>query len=139
MLNGIIQNTMKRIILASIVIMTALGLSAKSANPIRLNQVGYLPQEKKYVVIDQIDPQNKLIVKNEKGNVVCRPKAFRSAKSSMSGKIRYIVDLSEIKTPGRYTIKLDKYHSSFNISEKAYHSLATSSLKAFYLISNLIS
>ena len=134
MLNGIIQNTMKRIILASIAIMTALGLSAKSANPIRLNQVGYLPQEEKYVVIDQINPQNNLIVKNEKGNIVCRPKVVRTAKSSMSGKIRYIVDLSEIKTPGRYTIKLDKYKSSFNISEKAFHSLATSSLKAFYLI-----
>ena len=52
----------------------------------------------------------------------------------MSGKIRYIVDLSEIKTPGRYTIKLDKYQSSLNISERAFHSLATSSLKAFYLI-----
>nr|MBP9984701.1 glycoside hydrolase family 9 protein [Prevotella sp.] len=46
----------------------------------------------------------------------------------------YIVDLSEIKTPGKYTIQLDKYRSSFNISENAFHNLATSSLKAFYLI-----
>ena len=125
---------MKRIILASIAIMAAIGISAKLANPIRLNQVGYLPNEQKYVVIDQIDPQNKLIVKNEKGNVVCKPKVVRKAKSNMSGKMRYIVDLSEIKTPGKYTIQLDKYRSSFNISENAFHNLATSSLKAFYLI-----
>lgn len=125
---------MKRIILASIAIMAAIGISAKLANPIRLNQLGYLPNEQKYVVIDQIDPQNRLLVKNEKGNVVCKPKVVRKAKSIMSGKMRYIVDLSEIKTPGKYTIQLDKYRSSFNISENAFHNLATSSLKAFYLI-----
>ena len=125
---------MKRIILASIAIMAAIGISAKLANPIRLNQVGYLPNEQKYVVIDQIDPQNRLLVKNEKGNVVCKPKVVRKAKSIMSGKMRYIVELSEIKTPGKYTIQLDKYRSSFNISENAFHNLATSSLKAFYLI-----
>ena len=125
---------MKRIILASIAIMAAIGISAKLANPIRLNQVGYLPNEQKYVVIDQIDPQNRLLVKNEKGNVVCKPKVVRKAKSIMSGKMRYIVELSEIKTPGKYTIQLDKYQSSFNVSENAFHNLATSSLKAFYLI-----
>ena len=125
---------MKRIILASIAIMAAIGISAKLANPIRLNQLGYLPNEQKYVVIDQIDPQNRLLVKNEKGNVVCKPKVVRKAKSSMSGKMRYIVNLSEIKTPGKYTIQLDKYQSSFNVSENAFHNLATSSLKAFYLI-----
>ena len=125
---------MKRIILASIAIMAAIGISAKLANPIRLNQLGYLPNEQKYVVIDQIDPQNRLLVKNEKGNVVCKPKVVRKAKSIMSGKMRYIVELSEIKTPGKYTILLDKYQSSFNVSENAFHNLATSSLKAFYLI-----
>ena len=125
---------MKRIILASIAIMAAIGISAKLANPIRLNQLGYLPNEQKYVVIDQIDPQNRLLVKNEKGNVVCKPKVVRKAKSIMSGKMRYIVELSEIKTPGKYTIQLDKYQSSFNVSENAFHNLATSSLKAFYLI-----
>lgn len=125
---------MKRIILASIAIMAAIGISAKLANPIRLNQLGYLPNEQKYVVIDQIDPQNRLLVKNEKGNVVCKPKVVRKAKSNMSGKMRYIVDLSEIKTPGKYTIQLDKYRSSFNVSENVFHNLATSSLKAFYLI-----
>ena len=100
---------------------------------IRVNQVGYLPDQEKIIVIDNVAPK-KIKVRNKVGKVVAKPVVQRTAQSPFTQKSRYIIDVSYINTPGRYTIDVDGESMSFNVERKAYRGLAVSATKAFYLM-----
>lgn len=100
---------------------------------IRVNQVGYLPDQEKIIVVDNVAPR-KIKVKNKVGKVVAKPKVLRTAQSPFTQKMRYIIDVSDINTPGRYIIDVDGMTMPFTVERKAYHPLALSAVKSFYLM-----
>ena len=126
---------MRKVVFGAIALMMA-SLQANGATPVRifLNQVGYYPDEEKMVVFEGIDENAALTVSNAKGKVVLKPKVARSAKSPWSEKTRFIVDISSLKKPGRYTIACEGEKSDFVIANGAFHDLSVASLKLFYLM-----
>lgn len=111
-----------------------LSAQAKSTVEIRLNQVGYYPDEEKVVVFEGINAKAKITVTDEQGNVVLQPKVTRQTVSPWSKKKRFIVDVSELKTPGRYCIATKGAEKQFTIDKDVYHDISLASLKFFYLM-----
>lgn len=113
------------------------GMSSMQAKPIveiRLNQVGYYPDEEKVVVFEGIKAKEKITVTDEQGNVVLQPKVIRQAISPWSKKQRFIVDVSELKTPGKYTIAVKGAERQFVVNPAALRDISHASLKFFYLM-----
>lgn len=114
-----------------------LGMSSMQAKPIveiRLNQVGYYPDEEKVVVFEGINAKEKITVTDEQGNVVLQPKVMRQAISPWSKKKRFIVDVSELKTPGKYKIAVKGAERQFVVNQAALRDISHASLKFFYLM-----
>lgn len=111
-----------------------LSAQAKPTVEIRLNQVGYYPDEEKVVVFEGINAKAKITVTDEQGNVVLQPKVTRQTVSPWSKKKRFIVDVSELKTPGRYCIATKGAEKQFTIDKDVYHDISLASLKFFYLM-----
>ena len=126
---------MKARLFGAIALMMA-SLQVNGATPVKiyLNQVGYYPDEEKVVVLEGIDEKAMLTVSNSKGKVVLKPNVARKAVSPWSEKTRFIVDISSLKTPGRYTIACEGEKSEFVIAKNALHDLSVASLKLFYLM-----
>ena len=120
----------------AMVLMAALVLpmQAQKKSEIRLNQVGYYADEEKVVVIDGKNPGSSLSVTDAQGNVVLRPKVVRKALSPWSKKQRFIVDVSELRTPGQYTIATKDDKACINVGSRVLHDVAVASLKMFYLM-----
>ena len=111
-----------------------LSAQAKPTVEIRLNQVGYYPDEEKVVVFEGINANAKITVTDEQGNVVLQPRVTRLTVSPWSKKKRFIVDVSELKTPGRYSIATKGAEKQFTIGKDVYHDISLASLKFFYLM-----
>lgn len=111
-----------------------LSAQAKPTVEIRLNQVGYYPDEEKVVVFEGINAKAKITVTDEQGNVVLQPRVTRQTVSPWSKKKRFIVDVSELKTPGRYCIATKGAEKQFTIGKDVYHDISLASLKFFYLM-----
>ena len=114
-----------------------LGMSSMQAKPIveiRLNQVGYYPDEEKVVVFEGINAKEKITVTDEQGNVVLQPKVMRQAISPWSKKKRFIVDVSELNTPGKYTIAVKGAERQFVVNQAALRDISHASLKFIYLM-----
>lgn len=111
-----------------------LSVQAKPTVEIRLNQVGYYPDEEKVVVFEGINAKAKITVTDEQGNVVLQPRVTRQTVSPWSKKKRFIVDVSELKTPGRYCIATKGAEKQFTIGKDVYHDISLASLKFFYLM-----
>ena len=111
-----------------------LSAQAKPTVEIRLNQVGYYPDEEKVVVFEGINAKAKITVTDEQGNVVLQPKVTRQTVSPWSKKKRFIVDVSDLKTPGRYCIATKGVEKQFTICKDVYHDISLASLKFFYLM-----
>ena len=120
-----------------IMVLAWLGMSSMQAKPIveiRLNQVGYYPDEEKVVVFEGINAKEKITVTDEQGNVVLQPKVMRQAISPWSKKKRFIVDVSELNTPGQYTIAVKGAERQFVVNQAALRDISHASLKFFYLM-----
>lgn len=120
-----------------IMVLAWLGMSSMQAKPIveiRLNQVGYYPDEEKVVVFEGIKAKEKITVTDEQGNVVLQPKVMRQAISPWSKKKRFIVDVSELNTPGKYTIAVKGAERQFVVNQAALRDISHASLKFFYLM-----
>ena len=120
-----------------IIVLAWLGMSSMQAKPIveiRLNQVGYYPDEEKVVVFEGINAKEKITVTDEQGNVVLQPKVMRQAISPWSKKKRFIVDVSELNTPGKYTIAVKGAERQFVVNQAALRDISHASLKFFYLM-----
>ena len=72
---------MNKLLLTSLAVLSSIGCSAQ--NPIRLNQVGYQPEQEKVITIDKINPQGKIVVRNSVGKIVAGCKIPRQRCNSM--------------------------------------------------------
>ena len=105
------------------------------SNPenIRINQVGFYPDQEKTLTLEQSNKCEKVeIYKAGTDEKVWEGAALRTAVSPWSGKERRIFDFSEITEPGTYTVKAGKDTADFTISQTAYDELAKAALTAFY-------
>ena len=105
------------------------------SNPenIRINQVGFYPDQEKTLTLEQDNQCGKVeIYKAGTDEKVWEGAALRTAVSPWSGKERRVFDFSEITEPGTYTVKAGKDTADFIVSETAYDELAKAALTAFY-------
>ena len=108
---------------------------SQPSNPenIRINQVGFYPDQEKTLTLEQTNKCEKVeIYKSGTDEKVWEGAALRTAVSPWSGKERRIFDFSEITEPGTYTVKAGKDTADFTISQTAYDELAKAALTAFY-------
>ena len=100
---------------------------------IRINQVGFYPDQEKTLTLEQSNQCEKIeIYKAGTDEKVWEGAELRSAVSPWSGKERRIFDFSEITEPGTYTVKAGEATADFTVSPTAYVELAKSALTAFY-------
>lgn len=101
-------------------------------NIIRVNQVGYYPNEEKTATIEAegFAPEYKLVDAN--GKTVWKGAAMREATSEISQKVRQVVDFSTVTAPGNYTLVAGNYAQPVVIADRALEELAKGAMKAFY-------
>ena len=105
--------------------------------PIRLNQVGYAPEQEKTATIVMNEPVSVFIL-NENGDTVWTGNPSPITHNPLSQKPCQIVDFSALKTPGEYTLcaiipSLSSPASAhFIIAARPYKELTRAALRAFY-------
>lgn len=120
--------------LTSILLACASVALAQNPNPIRVNQVGYLPADSKTAAIEEAGWAKKYtLVDDATGKKVWKGKATRTTESEWSGKKRAIVDFSVVTGPGTYTLSNGKDQQKVIIADNAYRELSIAAIKSFYL------
>ena len=107
---------------------------------IRINQVGFAPEQEKTATIDVCAADAApcaVAILSEIGDTVWTGMASATMLNSVSGKPRQIVDFSSLTTPGRYSLQVSSPHhciasSPFTISPRPYRFLTRQALRAFY-------
>lgn len=109
-------------------------LTAIAANDtIRINQVGYYPNQEKIAVTDCKNIKTFTVIDESTGQTVVSGKPLYSASSEWSDKVRTVLDFSSLTTPGNYRLTIDgKYTVPFSIDNQALLPLSRAALKAFY-------
>lgn len=101
-------------------------------NVIRVNQVGYYPNEEKTATIEAEGFAAEYKLLDESGKTVWKGAAAREATSEISQKVRQVVDFSEVTAPGKYTLVAGKYAQPVVIADCALNDLTVGAMKAFY-------
>lgn len=104
---------------------------AGPADKIKLNQVGYYPQQEKIIVVEN-PKTSKITVTDANGKKVLTAKRINVTTSQISGKKRSTFDVSSITTPGIYTINADNEAIAMNVKEEALTDLTAAAIKSFY-------
>ena len=124
---------MKPSTLITVCMAVAVCACSSPADSIRINQVGFYPDQEKTLTLEQSNKCETVeIYKAGTDEKVWEGTQLRSAVSPWSGKERRIFDFSEITEPGTYTVKAGKATAEFTVSETAYDELAKAALTAFY-------
>ena len=114
---------------------TVLGGMATLGHPsetVRLNQLGYYPQQEKVAVVNAGEVREFTIVDAATGNRLLSGKPGYTASSAWSDKSRTILDFSDITVPGRYLLLVNGDSVAFEVKEKVLSPLADAALKSFY-------
>lgn len=122
---------MKNLIISAMMLGASATVMASPADVIKLNQVGYYPNQEKIVVVEG-NKTSKIIVTNEKGEKVMTAKRLCVTTSPISGKKRSTFDLSSIKEEGTYTITAGKESMTMTVKDNALTDLSEASIKSFY-------
>lgn len=111
-----------------------------SSSEIRINQVGFAPEQEKTATIDVCAADAApcaVAILSESGDTVWSGMASATMINPLSGKPRQLVDFSSLTTPGTYTLHASSPHnliasSPFTISPRPYRFLTRQALRAFY-------
>ena len=106
-----------------------------SSREIRLNQVGFAPQQEKTATIDVCTAnatQCSVFILSESGDTVWTGTASTTMLNSVSSKPRQIVDFSSLTTSGIYTIHAAELSATVTITARPYRFLTRQALRAFY-------
>lgn len=132
---------MKRfqIVLFSVCTLLA-GCKQTASNPeIRINQVGFAPDQEKTATIDVCSPDAKpcyVAITNNDSELLWHGVASEKVLNPVSGKPRQIIDFTYFDKPGTYTLYVDNGLSTFmcpfTIAEHPYRELTRKALRAFY-------
>lgn len=125
---------MKKLFFTSLALTAALSSHAQAQpNPIKVNQVGYYPQETKIATIEPSAKAKTFKLIDANGHIVWNGKATRTLSSPFSKKMRQEIDFSKVTKPGNYTLKAGKYSQPIVIKNHPYETALKASIKAFYL------
>ena len=110
-----------------------------SESPIRLNQVGFAPNQEKTATID-VDSLHaapcEVLICDAEGQTVWSGVASETMVNPVSGKFRQIVDFSDFQKVGEYQMNLMNPNNpnpqKFIIAEHPYRELTRKALRAFY-------
>jgi len=102
---------------------------------IRINQLGYLPEQNKVAIVLSEEPMDSFFIwdiENEK--VVFEGKGQKNEAKTLSGKASWKLDFSAFSAKGEYEIGIPPMGKShpFVIGPQVYEKLGKASLKAFY-------
>lgn len=101
--------------------------------PIKVNQVGYYPNQEKVAVIEDSATVAEYVLLDTEGNQVWSGAATREQISPLSQKKRAIVDFSAVTTPGQYTFKAGNFQRDITIADHALYAVGQAGMKALYL------
>ncbi len=138
-----------RLFIAGLIALAVLQVACNRSNnvsgPIRLNQVGFAPDQEKTATIDvdslSAAPCEVVIVQqpttnDQRPDTVWRGRASETMPNPVSGKPRQIVDFSDLTAVGEYTLCVLNSQSQcqcpFTICERPYRELTRKALRAFY-------
>ena len=125
---------MKRIFVIVISTLVLIGCT-KQPSPIRLNQLGFAPDQEKTATI-VLDDSYTVFILNEAGDTVWSDEVSETMRNPISGKICRIVDFSDLQDPGEYTLSVNQkskiINHKFEITNRPYKELTRSALRAFY-------
>ena len=118
------------------------GCSQQSVSPIRLNQVGYAPdQEKTATIVLPVKSQitnhkSQIFILDESLDTIWRGETSEIKYNPVSGKPCQIVDFSSLTQPGTYTLCVNQkskiINQKFEIINRPYRELTRSALRAYY-------
>ena len=111
-----------------------------SSSEIRINQVGFAPEQEKTATIDVCAADAApcaVAILSESGDTVWSGMASATMINPLSGKPRQLVDFSTLTTPGTYTLHASSPHnliasSPITITSRPYRELTRQALRAFY-------
>lgn len=126
---------MKKIFVIVISTLVLIGCT-KAPSPIRLNQVGFAPNQEKTATIVLDEPVSVCIL-NADGDTVWTGVPAETKANPISGKTCQLVDFSALTTPGTYTLcvtndKCPMSNVQFQICERPYKELTRQALRAYY-------
>ena len=113
---------------------------SSSSSEIRINQVGFSPQQEKTATIDVCAADAapcSVVILSQTGDTVWTGMASATMLNPVSSKPRQLVDFSALTTPGTYRLIASSPHriitsSPFTISPRPYRFLTRQALRAFY-------
>ncbi|QTL97935.1 hypothetical protein GM661_08065 [Iocasia frigidifontis] len=106
---------------------------------IKVNQVGYLPDSKKYFILTdnsgELTERKFTILTSLSQDEVFSGKIVGPIEDKTTGDILYYGDFSELNRPGMYKIKINGFENSyvFNINNKIYKNLFYETMRSYYL------
>lgn len=110
------------------------GCKHNASSDIRLNQLGFAPEQEKTATIVLDEPVT-ICILSAAGDTILMPNACTKA-NPISGKTGQIVDFSALTTPGTYTLSVSRKNeimtSPFTICERPYQELTRQALRAYY-------
>lgn len=104
-------------------------------DPIRINQVGYIPDAVKTAVIADLDADSFTVVRSPHGGVVFEGTLSEPKENASSGEVNRIADFTGLKMVGKYKIITSDgtVSSEFTVSRQAYDKLLRETLRMLYL------
>ena len=128
------------IIAACVALLSACNHFNPDNGPIRLNQVGFAPDQEKtatVVLTDDQSPITNVFILNENNDTVWTGTPSPVTHNPVSGKPCQLVDFSELKACGEYTLQIANDQSPitnarFVIAPRPYRELTRAALRAYY-------
>lgn len=109
-----------------------------NGGPIRMNQVGFAPNQEKTATLDveSLDAAPcEVLILNAAGDTAWAGVASETMVNPVSGKFRQIVDFSDLKEVGEFVLSVSRYPGisvSLSIVDHPYRELTRKALRAFY-------
>ncbi|MBN2878343.1 MAG: glycoside hydrolase family 9 protein [Clostridia bacterium] len=109
-------------------------LGEREINNIKINQIGYMPENRKVALISDISDADEFRVVSSDGAVVYTGTMSDAKDNPASGESTRIADFSEVTAEGTYHIEIDNHDNSYDfvISENVYSDVSAAVLKMFY-------
>ena len=112
--------------------------SSSTADRIKLNQLGFLPESAKWAVVPEVAATQFKIINSTTGAEIYSGTLSTAASWDASEENVKLADFSSVKTPGDYVVRVDGASDSypFTIASDVYSALNAASIKAFYFNRN---
>ena len=142
--NSLFSLSVSGLLSLSVAVLSGCSYTNPDNGPIRLNQVGFAPDQEKTATIvldgksEIINHKFEIFILNESLDTVWRGESYEMKVNPISGKPCQLVDFSELATPGTYTLHCiipslsSPASAHFIINERPYRELTRQALRAFY-------